>query len=58
MYKRQVTDHIRQQSLGEIEYVSIADMGTLEELETITDSALLSMVVRFGKTRLLDNTIL
>jgi pantoate--beta-alanine ligase len=53
-----VTDHIRQQPLAEIEYVSIADMGTLEELETVTDSALLSLVVRFGKTRLLDNTIL
>lgn len=53
-----VIDHIRQQPLAEIEYVSIADMGTLEELETVTDSALLSLVVRFGKTRLLDNTIL
>ncbi|HEY41899.1 MAG TPA: pantoate--beta-alanine ligase [Dehalococcoidia bacterium] len=53
-----VTDHIRQQPLAEIEYVSIADIRTLEELETITDSALLSLVVRFGKTRLLDNTIL
>jgi pantoate--beta-alanine ligase len=53
-----VTDHIRQQPLAEIEYVSIADMGTLEELETVTDSALLSLVVRFGKTRLLDNVIL
>ncbi len=53
-----VTDHIRQQPLGDIEYVSIADMGTLEELETVADSALLSLVVRFGKTRLLDNTIL
>jgi pantoate--beta-alanine ligase len=53
-----VTDHIQQQPLGEIEYVSIADMGTLEELETVTGSALLSLVVRFGKTRLLDNTIL
>lgn len=53
-----VIDHIRQQPLAEIEYVSIADMGTLEELETVADSALLSLVVRFGKTRLLDNTIL
>jgi len=53
-----VTEHIRQEPLAEIEYVSIADMGTLEELETVADSALLSLVVRFGKTRLLDNTIL
>jgi pantoate--beta-alanine ligase len=53
-----VTDHVQQQPLAEIEYVSIADMKTLEELETVTDSALLLLVVRFGKTRLLDNTIL
>ena len=33
-------------------------LSTLEELEKITSSALLSLVVRFGKTRLLDNTIL
>ena len=56
--RQAVTDHIQQQPLAEIEYVSIADMGTLEELETVTDSTLLSLVVRFGKTRLLDNTIL
>jgi len=48
----------QQQPLAEIEYVSIADTEILEELETITSSALLSLVVRFGKTRLLDNTIL
>jgi pantoate--beta-alanine ligase len=53
-----VTDHIRQQPMAEIEYVSIADTETLEELETVTTSALLSLVARFGKTRLLDNTIL
>jgi pantoate--beta-alanine ligase len=53
-----VIDHIQQQPLAEIEYVSIADTGTLEELDTVSNSALLSLVVRFGKTRLLDNTIL
>jgi len=55
--RRVVTNHIQQQPLAEIEYVSIADIGTLEELETITTPALLSLVVGFGKTRLLDNTI-
>ena len=53
-----VTDHIRQQPLAEIEYVSIANIDTLEELKTISTPALLSLVVRFGKTRLLDNTVL
>jgi pantoate--beta-alanine ligase len=53
-----VTNHIRRQPLAEIEYVSVADTETLKELKTVTSSALLSLVVRFGKTRLLDNTIL
>ena len=53
-----VIEHIQQQPLAEIEYVSVADTETLEELETVNFSALLSLVVRFGKTRLLDNTIL
>jgi pantoate--beta-alanine ligase len=56
--RQTVTDHIRQQTLAEIEYVSIADIVTMEELDTVTTPALLSLVVRFGKTRLLDNTIL
>ena len=39
-----------------IEYISVADDESLEELEgAITRPALLSLVVRFGNTRLLDN---
>ena len=42
--------------LANIEYVSLADDLTLEEVETsIERPALLSVVVRFGHTRLLDN---
>jgi pantoate--beta-alanine ligase len=37
------------------EYVSVADMTTLQELETVTGPALLSLAVRFGSTRLIDN---
>jgi pantoate--beta-alanine ligase len=55
---RQMTDLIRQQPLARIEYISIADAVTLQELETIRKPAVLSMVVRFGKTRLLDNVVL
>jgi len=53
-----VISHIQQQPLAEIEYISVADTETLEELKTVTSPTLLSLVVRFGKTRLLDNTIL
>jgi pantoate--beta-alanine ligase len=42
--------------LAEAEYVSLADDDSLEELRgAVTERALLSTVVRFGGTRLLDN---
>jgi pantoate--beta-alanine ligase len=44
--------------LADIDYVSIADAATLEELETVDQPALASMAVRFGETRLIDNEIL
>jgi pantoate--beta-alanine ligase len=56
--RRQMTDLIRTQTLARIEYISIADAVTLQELETIQQPAVLSMVVRFGQTRLLDNVVL
>lgn len=51
-----VSQCIARRTLSQIEYVSLADDVTLEELEApIKAPALLSIVVRFGKTRLLDN---
>jgi pantoate--beta-alanine ligase len=44
--------------LARIDYVSVADTETLEELETVDRSALVSLAVRFGKTRLIDNIVL
>jgi len=44
--------------LAQPDYVSVADLDRLEELETITDQALVSLAVRFGSTRLIDNTLL
>jgi pantoate--beta-alanine ligase len=41
--------------LAAVEYVSVADGTTLAELERIGGAALLSMAVRFGTTRLIDN---
>jgi pantoate--beta-alanine ligase len=37
------------------EYVSCADPATLRELDRLAGSALLSMAVRFGAVRLIDN---
>jgi pantoate--beta-alanine ligase len=45
--------------LAQVEYVSAADPLTLRELEgTLQAGALLSLAVRFGKTRLIDNLLL
>ena len=45
------------QALATVEYMSLADDTSLEELTGgVTGPALLSTVVRFGVTRLLDNT--
>lgn len=49
---------IKQEQLAYVEYVSIADGHTLNELSRITSPALVSLAVRIGKTRLIDNIIL
>ena len=44
--------------LAEVEYVSVAHPDTLQELEgTISGGALLSLAVRLGQTRLIDNVV-
>jgi pantoate--beta-alanine ligase len=44
---------------AEPDYVSVADAATLQELDESSDAPLLlSMTVRFGSTRLLDNMLL
>jgi pantoate--beta-alanine ligase len=49
---------IKREPLARIDYVSIADPQTLEELAQIKGPALVSMAVYMGKTRLIDNMTL
>jgi pantoate--beta-alanine ligase len=44
--------------LAREEYVSVADPDTLAELERVERGALLSLAVRVGQTRLIDNLLL
>ncbi|HEX2625782.1 MAG TPA: pantoate--beta-alanine ligase [Candidatus Limnocylindrales bacterium] len=44
--------------LATADYVSVADGVSLKELDTIDGPALLSLAVRFGTTRLIDNELL
>jgi pantoate--beta-alanine ligase len=41
--------------LAEVDYVSVADGTTLAEADVVDGPALLSLAVRFGTTRLIDN---
>jgi pantoate--beta-alanine ligase len=51
-----VTEKIAAEPRAKIEYVSLADDASLEEIEgDVMGPALLSVAVRFGKTRLIDN---
>lgn len=50
--------HIKKQPLATIDYVSIADAETLDEVTEVKSPALVSLVVKIGRPRLLDNIIL
>jgi len=56
--RAEMTALISAEPLASIDYVSVADADTLEELETVDRPALVSMAVRIGKTRLIDNITL
>jgi len=56
--RQEIVALIKKQPLADIDYVSIADNETLDELDTVKSPALVSLAVRIGKTRLIDNIVL
>jgi pantoate--beta-alanine ligase len=56
--RQKMADLINQEKLASIDYVSISDTETLEEQSEVHVPALISLAVRIGKTRLIDNIIL
>jgi pantoate--beta-alanine ligase len=58
--KKAMTSLISAQPAANIDYISVADSSTLEELPALAPGAhvLVSLAVRFGATRLIDNTLL
>lgn len=57
--RQSMIDLIEKQSMVEkIDYISITDAETLEELKEIKPPALVSLAVKIGKPRLIDNIIL
>ncbi|MHC1578959.1 MAG: pantoate--beta-alanine ligase [Dehalococcoidia bacterium] len=53
--RRQMTTLIQREPLAQIDYVTIVDTETLEELNLIDRAALASLAVKIGRTRLIDN---
>ncbi len=51
-------DVLDAEPLASVDYVSVADAATLEELDVIDGPALVSLAVRIGSTRLIDNTVI
>jgi len=43
---------------GVIDYVEVVHPETLEDLTLLEDRALVALAVKFGSTRLIDNTLI
>jgi pantoate--beta-alanine ligase len=56
--KQEMTWLIQKEPLARIDYVSIAHAETLDELARVTPPALISLAVKIGTTRLIDNILL
>ncbi len=56
--RQQMTDLIQKEPLATIDYVSVANAETLDELDRVSPPALVLLAVKIGKTRLIDNVVL
>lgn len=56
--RNEITSMVNSEPLATIDYVSIADVETFVELTKMDRPALISMAVRIGNTRLIDNIII
>jgi len=57
-FRTRVREFIEGEALARLDYVSVADPATLQEIERIQGPTLVSLAVRFGRTRLIDNVTL
>ena len=56
--RQEIIGLIQQQPLADVDYVSIANAETLDELDTVKPPALVSLAVKIGRTRLIDNIVI
>jgi len=53
-----VSTELEKERLVRVEYVTLCDAMSLQEIDRLQGAALLALAVRIGKTRLIDNVIL
>jgi len=56
--RREMAELIQREPLATIDYISVADNETLEEMDRVEHPALVSLAVKIGRTRLIDNILL
>lgn len=56
--RRLMTDILADEPLARVDYVSVANPLTLEEIDTIDNQVLCSLAVFFGNVRLIDNLLI
>ncbi len=49
---------IEKKKQAEIDYIAIVDLEKLENIKKVNQNCLVSLAVKFGKTRLIDNTLI
>jgi len=57
-FRSRMRELIEEEQLARIDYVSVADPETLQELDRVQGKALVSLAVKIGCTRLIDNVTL
>lgn len=55
--RRQIVNKIKSEPLADIDYVEILGIPDLKPLKVLKGRILIALAVRFGKTRLIDNTM-
>ncbi len=58
MIRQEMTELIEKEPLADIDYISIAEQRDVERDTQDKTPALVSMAVKIGKTRLIDNIVL
>jgi pantoate--beta-alanine ligase len=57
-FRKRLRELIEDEESARIDYVSVADPETLREVDRIQGPVLVSLAVRIGRTRLIDNITL